>query len=122
MHTDSFRAIRVLIADDHELVREGLKKILRTASDIVVAGEARNGSEVADRVREPGDLLPALDDSRRHGRSLVAGLLARAVQLANGIRSDAGRHGAAAHTWMATGRDLGARHRRPPGQLRMWCR
>ena len=52
MHTEATNSIKVLIADDHELVREGLKKILRTAPDIVVAGEARNGNEVGEKVND----------------------------------------------------------------------
>jgi two-component system, NarL family, invasion response regulator UvrY len=39
--------IRVLIADDHAVVRRGLREILSEASDIVVAGEAVNASDVA---------------------------------------------------------------------------
>lgn len=35
--------IRVFIADDHAIVREGLKQILADSRDIVVAGEAENG-------------------------------------------------------------------------------
>ncbi|GAB3467025.1 response regulator transcription factor RqpR [Massilia terrae] len=35
--------IRVFIADDHAIVREGLKQILAEQRDIVVAGEAENG-------------------------------------------------------------------------------
>jgi two-component system, NarL family, invasion response regulator UvrY len=35
--------IRVFIADDHAIVREGLKQILAEQGDIVVAGEAENG-------------------------------------------------------------------------------
>jgi len=35
--------IRVLIADDHEIVRDGLKRILASAGDLQVAGEAANG-------------------------------------------------------------------------------
>ena len=35
--------IRVLIADDHAIVREGLKQILADTKDIVVAGDAENG-------------------------------------------------------------------------------
>lgn len=35
--------IKVLIADDHAIVREGLKQILADSKDIVVAGEADNG-------------------------------------------------------------------------------
>ena len=35
--------IRVIIADDHLMVREGLKTLLSTAPDIDVVGEAANG-------------------------------------------------------------------------------
>jgi DNA-binding NarL/FixJ family response regulator len=44
--------IRVLIADDHAVVREGLKQILSETSDIVVAAEATTGQEVLDKVRQ----------------------------------------------------------------------
>jgi DNA-binding NarL/FixJ family response regulator len=37
--------IRVLLADDHEIVRDGLKRILGASSDIEVAGEAADGDE-----------------------------------------------------------------------------
>ena len=43
--------IRVVIADDHTNVRDGLKHLLRAAGDIDVAGEARNGNEALERVR-----------------------------------------------------------------------
>ncbi len=39
-------AIKVLIADDHSLVRQGLRRYLETAADIEVVGEASNGEEV----------------------------------------------------------------------------
>lgn len=44
--------IKVFIADDHPLVREGLKRILEDSSDIVVAGEASNGQELLKKVRK----------------------------------------------------------------------
>lgn len=44
--------IKILIADDHTILREGLKQILAQYSDIFVAGEAQNGSEAMDKVRE----------------------------------------------------------------------
>jgi two-component system invasion response regulator UvrY len=37
--------IRVFIADDHAIVREGLKQILADTRDIIVAGEAENGHD-----------------------------------------------------------------------------
>jgi DNA-binding NarL/FixJ family response regulator len=38
-------AIKVLIADDHSLVRQGLRRYLESAGDIEVVGEASNGAE-----------------------------------------------------------------------------
>jgi two-component system invasion response regulator UvrY len=43
--------IRVLIIDDHDIVREGLKQIVYETGDIVVGGEARTGAEAMERVR-----------------------------------------------------------------------
>lgn len=37
--------IRILIADDHAVVRSGLRALLRTAPDLEVVGEAENGEE-----------------------------------------------------------------------------
>ncbi|MFN2170737.1 MAG: response regulator transcription factor, partial [Candidatus Promineifilaceae bacterium] len=38
-------SIRLLIADDHEVVRRGLVLLLRQENDLDVVGEARDGSE-----------------------------------------------------------------------------
>ena len=43
--------IKILIADDHAIVRGGLKQIIATTDDIVVTGEAAQGSEVVDKLR-----------------------------------------------------------------------
>lgn len=43
--------IRVLIADDHTIVRDGLRHLLGAAGDIDVLAEARNGQEVMEHVR-----------------------------------------------------------------------
>ncbi|MGF6919915.1 response regulator [Paraburkholderia sp. 40] len=43
--------IRILIADDHAIVRGGLRQIIATTSDIVVAAEAAQGAEVIDKLR-----------------------------------------------------------------------
>jgi two-component system, NarL family, invasion response regulator UvrY len=42
--------IRVLIADDHAIVRRGLREIVSGTSDIVVIGEASNGQEAVEKV------------------------------------------------------------------------
>lgn len=44
--------ITVVIADDHPLVREGLKRVLERGSGISVIGEAADGLELLARVRE----------------------------------------------------------------------
>ncbi|MEV4802834.1 response regulator transcription factor [Nonomuraea sp. NPDC049421] len=43
--------IRVLVVDDEELVRSGLRLILEASGDIAVAGEARDGAEAVSAVR-----------------------------------------------------------------------
>src|ERR1700688_1407624 len=44
--------IRVLIADDHPIVRDGLNKLLSLEEDVQVVGEACDGCEVLDKVEE----------------------------------------------------------------------
>ena len=48
-------SIRILLADDHAVVRDGLKLLLENQPDVRVVGEATNGREA---VREIGRLLP----------------------------------------------------------------
>jgi len=42
--------IKILIADDHTIFREGLKHILTEYSDLIVTDEAKNGQEVLEKV------------------------------------------------------------------------
>ncbi len=42
--------IRVLIADDHAVVREGVKRIIESADDMVLVGEAADGQELISQV------------------------------------------------------------------------
>ncbi len=42
--------IKILVVDDHAIVRDGLKRILVDTPDIVVSGEASNGQEVIKKV------------------------------------------------------------------------
>lgn len=44
--------IRVLIVDDHPLLREGIVAVIEGETDMVVAGEATNGREAIERFRE----------------------------------------------------------------------
>jgi DNA-binding NarL/FixJ family response regulator len=62
--------IRALIADDHRLMREGLKQILATSGDMIVAGEACDGVQALELVRrESWDVL--LLDMSMPGRAGV---------------------------------------------------
>ena len=53
--------IRILMADDHGIVREGLKQLFALGQDIVVVGEAVSGSEVLTALRAGGIDLILLD-------------------------------------------------------------
>ena len=55
--------IRVFIADDHAIVREGLKQILADTKDIIVAGEAENGHDAIQRFRASKCQVMLLDIS-----------------------------------------------------------
>jgi DNA-binding NarL/FixJ family response regulator len=44
--------IRIVIADDHAIVREGLKRIVSSIADMQVVGEAADGIQALQRVRE----------------------------------------------------------------------
>jgi len=53
--------IKILIADDHAIVREGLKQILADTPDMEVAGEAANGHEVLEFISKADCDLVLLD-------------------------------------------------------------
>jgi DNA-binding NarL/FixJ family response regulator len=55
--------IRILLADDHKLVRDGLKQIVASGKDMAVAAEASSGDEVLELVRGQEFDLVLLDMS-----------------------------------------------------------
>lgn len=63
----------VLVADDHAIIRDGLRKILADTTDLVVAGEASNGNAALEKVRERDWDLVVLDLSMpgRNGLELI---------------------------------------------------
>ena len=65
--------LEVLVADDHAIIRDGLKKILADTEDLVVAGEAANGVAVMEKVRARDWNLLVLDISMpgRNGLELI---------------------------------------------------
>ena len=80
--------IRVVVADDHAVVREGLAQLLSTAADVELVGAAANGSEAVDVVdREHPDVvlmdlsMPEVDGAEATRRILAADPTARVVVL-----------------------------------------
>jgi len=65
--------IRLVLADDHAIVREGLKRIVGDVADLQVVGEAADGTEVMQRVRDLEFEVLVLDLSMpgRSGMELI---------------------------------------------------
>ncbi len=53
--------IRVLIADDHKLIREGYRALLKGENDIQVVGEARDGLEALELIQQLNPDILLLD-------------------------------------------------------------
>ena len=64
--------VRVLLADDHETVREGLKAILHAQPDIEVVGEAADGEEALAAARRLRPQVVILDISMPRMNGLIA--------------------------------------------------
>jgi len=52
---------RILIVDDHELMRRGIRGLLENQTDLEICGEAKNGSEAVQKTRELNPDLIILD-------------------------------------------------------------
>ncbi len=57
------KRIRILIADDHSVVREGLRALFNRVPEFAVVGEAADGTEVVRRVRETSPDVVVIDIS-----------------------------------------------------------
>ena len=75
--------IRVLIADDHDIIREGLKQIVADAGDISVVAEAKSGAEALELARGGGCDVVILDLNLpdRPGLDVLAQMRAMAPHL-----------------------------------------
>ncbi len=94
--------IRVLVADDHELVRQGLVALLAQAQDIEVVGEAGDGQQaIAQALKlEPDVILmdvsmPGLDGLRATEQLCAMGHRSRVILLS--MLDDSDTIAAAAH-------------------------
>jgi len=75
--------IRVLVADDHPIVRSGIVALLAAADDIEVVGEAVDGQDAVDKALalEPQLVLMDLRMPRLDGDQATALILARAPEI-----------------------------------------
>jgi DNA-binding NarL/FixJ family response regulator len=80
--------IRVIVVDDHHLVRQGIRALLEKADDIKVVGEAADGQEAVELVeRLAPDVLvmdiamPRLNGSQAVGRVRALGMATQVVIL-----------------------------------------
>ena len=87
--------IRVLIVDDHAVVRQGLKAFLRVQDDIEFVGEAANGDEAVTQARsvQPDVILmdlimPGMDGVETMRRLSAAGIDAKVIVLSSFSEDD----------------------------------
>jgi DNA-binding NarL/FixJ family response regulator len=74
-------SIRVLLVDDHELMREGLRAILEKEPDVEVIGEAQSGREAVEQVRALAPDLVIMDVAMKDLNGIEA---TRQIRAANG--------------------------------------
>ena len=69
--------IRILIADDHAVVREGLRALIESRPDLELAGEAADGYEAVQKARElrPDVILMDLQMPRKDGIGAIADIV-----------------------------------------------
>lgn len=78
-------AIRVVIADDHDLVRQGIRAFLQTQPDISIVGEARDAAEAAQVCAQQQPDVVLLDMVMPEGGGVVAAR--RIAEIAPNTRS-----------------------------------
>lgn len=72
------QVIRVLVVDDHDIVRQGLRAMLESKGGIVVIGEAGDGEQavIQARLLMPDVILMDLEMPRKNGISAIQNIIA----------------------------------------------
>src|SRR5256714_14693432 len=86
--------IRVLIADDHSVVREGLVSLITRKADMTVIGEAGNGREAVDLLEKhhPGGSLVGLGMPQMDGVGALKDIFGAGEETGNIVVKTCGRH------------------------------
>ncbi len=71
--------MRVLIADDNQMIRKGISSILQSRKDIVICGEAANGEEAVSETRRLKPDLLILDISLPDSSGLEVAMAIRRI-------------------------------------------
>jgi DNA-binding NarL/FixJ family response regulator len=77
------KKLRVLLADDHEVVRDGLRLLIDSQDDMCVVGEAANGKQALSRAQElkPDVVVMDLSMPEMNGLQATMQLRARSPEL-----------------------------------------
>jgi two-component system, LytTR family, response regulator len=75
--------VKVLLVDDEELARQGMRSLLATCEDVIVVGECENGEDALDLIvtLEPQLVFVDIQMPKRNGMSLVQQLGSRSLPL-----------------------------------------
>ncbi len=77
--------IKILIADDHALLRQGIKNVLELESDLIVIGEAADGEEAVRKAAELAPDIILLDINMPRGNGLEVTRQITASQIASKV-------------------------------------
>ncbi len=78
--------IRVLLIDDHAIVREGFKRLIESSPDFLVVAEARNADEALSALERVSAEIAVVDISLGDGASSGLDLIALLRDLMHGLR------------------------------------
>lgn len=92
---EQLEKIKVLIVDDHQVVRQGLRTFLELQDDVIVTGEAGDGLEAVEMVRQHKPdvvlmdlVMPRLDGISAMRQVMALGLSTRVIALTSFTEDD----------------------------------